>query len=437
MLNINGAQTLFTGERFGGLAISLSTTAMCTNQLAKTSVVSSPAGFTVAGGFSLPAKYWSSPTVPTPWIEPPTKYGQLGCYPTITSGYGGTGLSGTGTITRAAFNVYTRLTGHGSLSVSISGGLATNFSGSGQIINVTLGATPVGFSSIDDIITKITAVSLQTDDVWFQKVLANSATTTVYNWYEFLSASGVPSAINLINYQAPGVATALTSSTPGALPLIEGNVNPLLRSLMNIEAWFAGNSGVCNLILCDFLLYYPSLRAYSVDQTPLTNTVPLPYYADGKGVKAIAIIQTALSVRGDLIINFVADDGTAQSSTITAPSDFTNVTGMFTQYVSNGLSKNTPFLPIPNGKTGIRSITSYAFATGGNGTIAILLCKPIVQIPLGPLGQNTASMRDCLYQLQSLPQIRDGACLGIIANFPNTIAAPAQPISGRIQYGWA
>jgi len=43
------------------------------------------------------------------------------------------------------------------------------------------------------------------------------------------------------------------------------------------------------LILCDYLLYYPSVDDSISDTQILDNTVTLPRYTDGKGVQVIAV----------------------------------------------------------------------------------------------------------------------------------------------------
>jgi hypothetical protein len=64
------------------------------------------------------------------------------------------------------------------------------------------------------------------------------------------------------------------------------------------------------------------------------------------------------------------------------------------------------------GDSGIRSVQSYTLATGTTGTASLLLCKPLATIPV--LAVNTASERDLVYQLPSLPKVEDGACLGFL-----------------------
>lgn len=418
-LGINGANSLNVGERFGGAALSLSTTTTVGVQ-AKPSTFASEFGFTNPGSFSMPAGYWHSDADPSPWNEMP-----------IQGGWIASTINGSGSV-QATPSLSANVTGTGSVVARLANDrLTATVYGTGSVFASASNIT-TGFTSIDNIIKSITASTPKTKDVFFQKVCANTVTTTANNWYEFLTASGIPSAMSLTG--TAGVATALTSTTAGAFPL-NSSVSPAIRSLMNVTAWASATQPPMNLIVCDFLLLYPNLSPYSAGQTILDNTIKIPRYTDGSGVKAIAVVQTAMSLGGNVTINFTAPDDTTQSSYLTTPSDITNVTAMFTRQV-NSLSSSTPFFPIPNGKSGIKSIDSYTFANGSSGRFALLLCRPLVQIPI-TAATNMATMRDCVYQLQSLPQIKDGACLGFISSCATAFAAPATAIMGKIQYGWS
>lgn len=232
----------------------------------------------------------------------------------------------------------------------------------------------------------------------------------------------IPTSIN------PGKAIAMNSSTQGALYL-NSNVSPSTRHLLNICAWSSGAASPGELILCDFLLYYPSLVVTGTPTVPANNVV-LPRYATGAGVQAACFVQTALGAASPaLTFTFTAVDSagsthSGQTAVMTSPA---NSAPISTALLNNG----NPFFPIPSGYTGIQSIQSYTIASGTTGTVAALLYRPIMQIPL--CAQYLPSERDCLYQLLSMPQIFDGACLGFMVGIGGAMTT-LQTIAGRIQY---
>jgi len=288
----------------------------------------------------------------------------------------------------------------------------------------------MGFLSIDDMINQITTNG-QSQDINWQKTSSNGATSAAGRWHEMLTWTGVPAAVTFSG--TAGVATSLTSSTTGALSsLPEGNVSTKTRHLLNSMSW-TGSSVVtpASLILCDFLLYYPALVVTGTPTVP-NNSVTLPRYTTGAGVQAAVFVQTALGAASPaLTMTFTAVDSggsthSGQTAVMTSPA---NSAPISTALLNNG----QPQFPIPSGYVGIQSIQSYTIASGTSGTVAAVLYRPLMQIPL--CAQYLPSERDCLYQLLSLPRIYDGACLGWMVGIGGAMTT-LQTISGRTQYCW-
>lgn len=286
----------------------------------------------------------------------------------------------------------------------------------------------MGFSSFDDLVYKLTTLGQQ-NTINFEKITSNGAASAAGRWHEFLTGTGVPSAVSFTG--TAGVATQLTSSTAGAMTLVEGNVSTSTRHLLNWISWTNSTTvSPASLWLCDFLLYYPS-NVVTGAATSLNNTATLPRYTDGKGVMCVVAVQTVNGAASPaLTLTYTATDASgstsSQSATVTAPANSAPVS---TLYLNNG----SPFLPIPAGNVGIKSISSYTLASGTTGTAAFILCKPLAQIPIGTT--YLPSARDCVFQMPSFPQIQDGACLGLIGMVGGAMAASSS-IFGQIRYGW-
>jgi len=284
----------------------------------------------------------------------------------------------------------------------------------------------MGFSSIDNLIYAMTTLGQQ-GTVDFQKTNSAGATSAAGRWHEMLTWTGVPAAMTLTG--TAGTAFALNSSTVGALSsLPEGNVSAKTRHLLNSMLWTASATiAPASLILADFLVCYPSLV---VTGTPTVITpTALTRYNTGAGVQACCVVATANgAAQPALTFTFAAaPDASSQTAVMTSPANSLPVSGI---YLNNG----QPMFPIPNGKTGVQSITSYTIGSGTTGTVSVLLYRPLIQIPI--CAQYLATERDCLYQLLSLPQIYDGACLGWLVQIGGAMTT-LQTIGGRTQYAWA
>ncbi len=287
----------------------------------------------------------------------------------------------------------------------------------------------MGFGSLDALISAMT-VSGKTNDFWYQKLSSNGATGAAGRWYELLSGAGTPSAMTLTG--SAGVAFALNSSTAGSIPLIEGNVSSDTRHLLNLQMFSpTATMNPATLVLCDFLLCYPSIVVTGTPTT-LDNTVTLPRYTDGIGVRALVCAATAFGAASPALtmtftsVNSAGSTTGSRTAVMTASANSAPISNIL-------LNSAQPFFPIPSGDVGVKSVQSYTLSSGTTGTASILLCKPIIQIPLSQ--QYLPTERDLVFALDSMPRIYDGACLGFLV-MPGAAMVSSALLQGRIQYAW-
>lgn len=282
-----------------------------------------------------------------------------------------------------------------------------------------------GFSSLDDLVTEITTNG-KFDSIFFQKTFANGATSAAGRWHESFTANGIPAAGSFSG--TAGVATQMTRSTTGALD-VGANVSTDLRSLLSMQLWTASTTMVPAVtMLCDFLMYYPA-NVVTGTATTLNNTATLPRYTDGVGVRCIVATQTAHGAASPALTLNYRDTGDADQAAPFAMTSPVNSAPISLLYAYNA----SPFVPMAAGDVGIKRINSYTLASGTTGTVAFVLVKPLAVIPL--LAANTASERDFLSQLPSLPRIQDDACLGFITLIGGAMTT-SQSIQGVIGHGW-
>ena len=283
----------------------------------------------------------------------------------------------------------------------------------------------MGFSSIDDMVTEITTNSKFLTS-YFQKTSSNGATSAAGRWHEFFTATGIPTAGSFTG--TAGVATQMNRSTTGALD-IGADVSTNTRHLLTATALTASTTMVPAVaVLLDLLLYYPS-NVVTGSPTTLNNTATLPRYTTGAGVQCFICVQTALGAASPTLTLTYTDDSGNTGNTALVMTSPVNSAPISTLFLYNG----GPFLPLNAGDTGIRKIDSYTLGSGTTGTVAFVLAKPLATIPL--LAANTASERDFLYQIPSLPQVLDGACLGWVVLIGGAMTT-LQTLTGKLDMGW-
>ena len=282
----------------------------------------------------------------------------------------------------------------------------------------------MGFSSLDQLNASLSGGKKQR--AWFQKATSNAAASAAGRWHELFTATGIPAAGSWSG--TTGAATALSRSSQGALPL-GANVAPETRHLTKLAACSTTSTvPPAVLVLCDFLLYYPGCVVTGAPTT-LTNPVALPRYSDGVGVQALVAVQSVLGAAAPaLTLSYTDQDGNTGNSAlpVTAPVASAPVSTLF---ANNGL----PFLPLAGPDNGIRKIDSYTLATGTTGTVAFVLVRPLVEIPLVAL--STMSIANLVHELPSLEQVQDDACLGFLLSPGGAMAAGAN-VFGSVEWAW-
>jgi hypothetical protein len=260
-----------------------------------------------------------------------------------------------------------------------------------------------GFTSFDALISAISS-SGQYTHVPFSKGFALGASGTANRWYESFTGAGIPAAGSW-GAGTAGAAISLTKSSTGAM-IPMADVSPKQRHLLNTAISTATPTLVsAEFVLMDFLLSYPSLVVTGTPTT-LNNSVTLPRYTDGVGVMGLVAVQTVLGAASPaLTFTYTgAVNGAAQvAAAHTSPGNSAPVSTLFQ---TNG----GPYIQMTAGDTGIASVQSYTLASGTTGTAALVLAKELAKIPV--LAVNSLAERDYIYQLGSMPVIKDGACLG-------------------------
>ena len=300
----------------------------------------------------------------------------------------------------------------------------------------------------------------------------------IYNAQQYIAASNQSEANQLIADSAPYAIGTIPTGGP---------VAPYTKYLSSIEVHTSVASGVpCWLMLVDLLMYYPNINTNlggltSASQQTLTNSVTLPRYTTGAGVQMFLECNTANSTTASWILQGAncTFSGTGTGSTGTIGTFYTNSAGTVGQTIAGGdipygvvanpgvffgsatasphsvavgtiasqptaiihsttttgINCVSPFLPLATGDKGIQSVQTIQFSAANTGLSTLILCKPIVQIPLHQAAFYPSG-RDFVFNMPTLPIIYDGACLAFLLYAGNTVLVQYANFTAILDFVW-
>jgi hypothetical protein len=241
--------------------------------------------------------------------------------------------------------------------------------------------------------------------------------TTAGVWYDLTGSSGNPRAKQWFD-AAPLTAAAITQSSDGGI-YHGGNVGTSKKKYLRFLRVACGTATPLPMpiILADYLLYYPTIEDGNTDPQEMINTVTLPRYTDGKGVMMMAVTISSRTGGQDFNVTYTNQDGVSgrvtpnvRQNTSAAPSTIT------TAAASSSQSPQSPYIPLQDGDTGVRSIESVQMLGADTGFFALVLVKPIAQTVIR--GIDAPYDKDMLLFANELERIQDDAYLSMLC-LPN------------------
>jgi hypothetical protein len=258
-----------------------------------------------------------------------------------------------------------------------------------------------------------------------------SQVTTSRIWFDLSMSPGNP--VPKYWFDAPPlIAKAVAQSTDGGL-FHGGSVSPLKKYLRETtQIAIVATALPMPMILCDYLIYYPSIDDSTLDPQVMDNTVTLPRYSDGEGVQMIALSVAGRTGGQTFSVTYTNSEGVAGRVTPNVPQNSAPSIGSI--ITSNGAAVNTagPFITLQQGDTGVRSIESVTMNGADVGLFTIILVKPLAQTQIR--GIDAPVEKDYLLQTGTLPEIKDDAYLSWIVLPQGSLAATT--IHGIIKVIW-
>lgn len=213
-----------------------------------------------------------------------------------------------------------------------------------------------------------------------------------------------------------------------------GNVAASIKHLLNMGAITTAATGIpSTLMLVDIEGYWPGISNNTLSAQTLVGT-PSLRATNGEGLR-LYWVQTAAAgaTAQNIALSYTDQAGnTGNALPVTVAMTASAIVGHIS-HSGTAANNYTPFLPLASGDFGVRNVASVTFSAANTGTGALVLARPIMEIPLGiaSLYHN----KDMLSQTPSLPVIPDGACLGFILIAGGAVAA-ATTFAGHAETVW-
>jgi hypothetical protein len=260
------------------------------------------------------------------------------------------------------------------------------------------------------------------DKTWlamFRKVTA--ATSVANQWYDDSMLAGTPPA----NFYA---SSPLEAATLDANDGIRHWRHDGSSSEHLLEAVVFGGSGTLeapsSFVLCDYVLYYPFLDGDSTDPQDLDNTVALPRFADGKGLRMFLVALGTGAATGGYSISYTNSDGTP-GRTATGNVVLPTAAG-FILTGGNATGVRAPFVPLESGDVGVRSVEQFTWTSPPGGIAALVVVKPIAQFGYTEIGTAAETVFH-----PRMPEIHPDAFLGLL-RFAGLATPNARTFTGML-----
>lgn len=247
-----------------------------------------------------------------------------------------------------------------------------------------------------------------------------SQTTVAGLWFDLSMSPGRP--VPKYWFDAPpAIAKVASYTSDGGLEHGHG-VSPsekYLRLTSSIAT--VATALPLTMIMCDYLLYYPSVDDSVLDEQVMDNSVTLPRYTDGDGVQVVAVSVAARTGGARFYFTYTNSDGVSGRTSQIAYQNTSAALGTLQNSGANNNVSAMPFIGLQSGDTGVRSIDSVVMLDADVGLMTLILVKPLATSVIR--GIDAPVEKDYFMEAGVIPRIYDDAYLNFICLPQGTLAA--------------
>lgn len=300
----------------------------------------------------------------------------------------------------------------------------------------------MSYASLDDITAELAAGKGYRNE--FFKLAATAYVAG--NAYDLALATGNPPNANA--YSGTALAATIPTEATGWGIYHGGNVSTDTKQVLNAQCSFTGTTaapGIATLV--DIAMYYPGIDLKATTLQTLTGGSALTRWTDGLGLRAYVVVTTQsggtpaskprISVFNYRDQNDV--DAAYAGTTLDATTGAAAIPPVG-KIIHAGPEANLcgMFLPLNAGDTGIKRVNTFQLSTAYTGstttTGAIVLCKPLLSIPL--VAPGVPGERSFVFHAPARTIVPDGACL-VWLYAANAATAANSVFQGHLDLGWS
>ncbi len=281
-----------------------------------------------------------------------------------------------------------------------------------------------GFSRFKEVVDAQSFLGKERMYTWRKTV---SQATTIGVWFDLAMSPGNPTPKYWFDV-TPLNATQIKQSTDGGL-FHGANVTPQNKYLRELMAMLPSSATPLPMpmILCDYLMYYPTIDETVTDTQFMTNAITLPRYTNGEGVRIMAVTIAGRTGGQTFTVSYTNSLGVSGRTTQLAIENSVSVVGSIATSDRAVLNQTSgPFLNLQANDTGVRSIESVTMNGADVGIFSLVLVKPLAQMQIR--GIDAPVEKDFLRDHAIMPQIFDDAYL-------NFLCLPQGSLSGLPIHG--
>jgi hypothetical protein len=286
----------------------------------------------------------------------------------------------------------------------------------------------VPFRSVSEYAEAIEAGKTWTS--WMHKT-TSAGTQGVGQWCDASVGSGTPK----YNAYVGDALVARQMVGSGNVSIYAGPTPPAGERKRLVEmAASTTNANSFSAILCDYLLFYPFIDGDDGGDQALDNTVKLPRYEDGLGVRAMLLCQTPMVTNGVARLGYTNHAGDSKVSPLFAVGS-TAAIGSVVHRMTTTVQANraSPFIEMAAGDLGIRSVESITLTTQTGGLLTLVLVRPLASILMREAATWTERPR-FLTAGGVVPRIFDDSFLNYI--FTGSASASWATMRGALTFAW-
>ena len=252
-----------------------------------------------------------------------------------------------------------------------------------------------------------------------------SVTTPQGIWFDLSMSPGNP--IPKYWFDAtPLTARQISQSVDGGI-WHGASVSPMYKYLRTTSLQCATATGLPTpMVLCDYLLYYPTIDEGTTDPQVMIQSQSLSRYTDGNGVQMIAVSVAARTGGKTFTVSYTNSDGVSGRTSQVVIQNTVSVNG---NIVTSGRAVSqaaSPFIPLQAGDSGVRSVESVTMNDIDTGLFTIILVKPLAATQI--VGVDAPVEVDWFKDKKVMPRIYDDA-------FLNYLCCPNGSLSGSVIIG--